>query len=234
MIDFDQQKRAAAKAAVAEVEPGMLVGLGTGSTAAFAIAELALRVRAGLRIKTVASSIATASAAAAAGLEVIDMGDVAHLDWAVDGVDQIDPQLRAIKGGGGALLREKIVAAAATRMVAIADGSKWVERLAGHRIPLEVLPFARSVVAAALAAMGGAPVLRVVQSGPVRTDQGNLLTDCRFPAEDDPATLAPILSQIPGVLAHGLFLTEIDALYVAQGDTVRLHQPGHAATTHAP
>lgn len=218
----EHHKRLAAEAAVAEVQAGMLVGLGTGSTAAFAIAALAARAQAGLKVETVATSLATAAAAEAAGLVVRDMAQVAQLDLAIDGVDEIDPELRAIKGAGGALLREKIVAAAATRMIAIADASKPVARLGtAHPVPVEVLPFACAYVEAAVAALGADPVLRRRDGQPVRTDQGNLLIDCRFGTIADPAALAAALSAIPGALGHGLFLTEIDAAFVASGDGVR-------------
>ncbi|PSJ38343.1 ribose-5-phosphate isomerase RpiA [Allosphingosinicella deserti] len=224
MNDVDFRKRAAARAAVDEIEPGMLVGLGTGSTAAFAIAALADRVRAGLTIRTVATSRATEAAAEAAGMGVLDMADFGRVDLAIDGVDEIDPAFRAIKGGGGALLREKIVAAAADRMIAIADASKCVARLGRPMLPLEVLPFARSFVADAVAALGGTPILRTAGGAPVLTDQGNVLIDCGFPGLEDPAALAHALGQIPGVLGHGLFLDEIDALYVAGEDGVRLYE----------
>ena len=224
MNDVDFRKRAAARAAVDEVEPGMLVGLGTGSTAAFAIAALADRVHAGLPIRTVATSRATAAAAEAARLEVLDMADFARVDLAIDGVDEIDPAFRAIKGGGGALLREKIVAAAAGRMIAIADASKRAARLGRHPLPLEVLPFARSFAADEVAALGGTPILRTAGGRPVLTDQGNVLIDCGFPRLEHPAAHAHAFGQIPGVLGHGLFLDEIDALYVADQDGVRLYE----------
>ncbi|QAY76287.1 ribose-5-phosphate isomerase RpiA [Sphingosinicella sp. BN140058] len=224
MIDTDAQKRAAADAAVAEIRAGMLVGLGTGSTAAFAIAALARRVEAGLDVRTVATSHATAAAAEAAGLAVLDMADVARVDLAIDGVDEIDAAFRAIKGGGGALLREKIVAAAADRMIAIADAGKKVDRLGRHPLPLEVLPFARSAVAEAVAALGAIPVLRVRGGAPILTDQNNVLIDCHFPTLGDPEELARALAEVPGILGHGLFLSEIDALYLAGPEGVRLYE----------
>jgi len=121
---IDDRKRAAAEAAVTEIADGMILGLGTGSTAAHAIAALSVRVGAGLRVDTVATSLRTADAARAAGVRVLDFSDVAAIDLCIDGVDEIDPALRAIKGAGGAMLREKIVASSAARMIAIADSSK--------------------------------------------------------------------------------------------------------------
>ncbi|MFD1952445.1 ribose-5-phosphate isomerase RpiA [Sphingomonas arantia] len=205
----DTDKRAAAIAAVGEIQPGMLVGLGTGSTAAHAVAALADRVRAGLRITAVVTSKATEALAQSHGLTVLPFDDVPQVDLTIDGVDQIDPALRAIKGGGGAMLREKIVAAASTRMIAIADGSKRVAQL-DRAIPVEILPFARAFVLRRLADLGGPAVLRAT-----RSDQHNLLADAAFGPIADPAALAAELSAIPGLLGHGLFLDEIDATCIA-------------------
>lgn len=202
-------KQKAAEAAVAEVGDGMLVGLGTGTTAAFAISALARRVRdEGLRITAAATSLATERAARAAGIAVLAFDDLAAVDLCLDGADEIDPEFRAIKGGGGAMLREKIVATAATRMVCIVDASKPVATL-GRPLPVEVLPFAHAFVTDAIRALGGDPIAR-----PARSDQGNLLVDCAFGPIADPTGLAHTLDAIPGLLGHGLFLTEIDALCI--------------------
>lgn len=212
----EEQKRAAAEAAVAEVAEGMVVGLGTGSTAAFAIEALGRRVRDGLAVTAVATSERTAAAAAAAGIRVIDMGDVAVLDLAIDGVDEIDPWCRAIKGAGGAMLREKVIAAAARRMVAIADASKPVAQLGARPVPVEVLPLARAFVARAIGELGGAAVVRTDAAGaPIATDGGNPILDASFGPIEDAAALATALSAVPGILGHGLFVSEIDAVYVA-------------------
>lgn len=208
-------KQMAAQAAVADIMPDMCVGLGTGTTAAFAIEALGHRVREGLSITAAASSIATQRAAQAAGIAVRDFREFARLDLAIDGVDEIDPQLRAIKGGGGALLREKIVATAAAQMVAIADDSKQVTALGAAALPIEVLPFAIGFVTARLRDLGAEVTLRQRAGREARTDQANALLDCRRLALADPEALARTLQAIPGVLAHGLFLTEIDILIVA-------------------
>ena len=219
----DDDKRLAAEAAVAEVRDGMLVGLGTGTTAAYAVKALARRVAAGLKVETVATSEATAAAARAAGLVVRDFADIAALDLAIDGADEIDPRLYAIKGAGGAMLREKTVAAASRRMVVIADGSKRVAAIGAARLPVEVLPFARASVVAALARLGAAVTVR---DGYV-TDNGNLIADCRFPAMPDPRALAAEIAAIPGALGHGLFLDEVDAAYIAaDGVVTRLERGG--------
>ena len=211
----EDDKCRAAEAALSEVRPGMLVGLGTGSTAAFAIAALGARVRAGLAITTVATSRRTETLAATHGLRVLPFDDVPQVDLTIDGIDEIDPGLRAIKGGGGAMLREKIVAAASVRMIAIADAGKRVTTLGRGAVPIEILPFARAWVLRALAELGATPVLRTA-----RSDQGNLLADARFDAIPDPAALARLLDGVPGLLGHGLFLDEIDAAYIAGDGSV--------------
>ena len=222
----DSDKRVAAYAAVEEVRDGMLVGLGTGSTAAFAIRGLGERVAAGLSIRAVATSTASATLARAVGIPVIDFANVSQVDLTIDGADEIDSRLFAIKGAGGAMLREKIVAASSARMIVIADGSKQVDRIGAAKLPVEILPFAQAYVLALLAEMGGAPVVRANY----RTDQGNLVADCRFPTLGDPQALATTIAAIPGVLGHGLFLDEVDAAYVAtNGLVTRLERPDASA-----
>jgi ribose 5-phosphate isomerase A len=215
MMDEDDDKRAAAEAAVAEVRDGMRVGLGTGSTVRFAIAALGRRVAAGLRIEAVATSVDSAARAAALGIAVRDFAAVAQVDLTIDGADEIDARLWAIKGAGAAMLREKIVAAASTRMVVIADASKRVAAIGATKLPVEVLPFARAFVAARLAALGAAVTARAGA-----TDNGNLVLDARFAAFPDGRALAATLDATPGVLGHGLFLDEVDAAYIAAGGVV--------------
>lgn len=210
----ESDKRLAALAAVAEVRAGMIVGLGTGSTAAFAIEALGERVRTGLQVQAVATSLATEALARAAGIAIIDLP--ARLDLTIDGADEIDDALHAIKGAGGAMLREKVVAAASARMIVIADGSKRVRAIGAAKIPVEILPFAQDFVAGRLAKLGGAPTLR---AGFV-TDQGNQILDCHFPPTADHAALAAKIAAIPGALGHGLFLDEVDAAYIATDGVV--------------
>lgn len=216
----DDQKRRAAIAAAGEVRSGMLVGLGTGSTAAFLIEELGRQVADGLRIEATATSKASEALAERAGLRVRPFDTVARVDLAIDGVDEIDSSLRAIKGAGGAMLREKVVAEAATRMVAIADASKRVERLGAAAVPVEVLPFAQAFVEARLRDLGAKPVLRRMGDDIYVTDQGNAVMDCRFADMATPDVLAGSLARIPGLLGHGLFLREIDAAYIGLDDAV--------------
>jgi len=214
----DDDKRIAAEAAVEEVRAGMLVGLGTGSTAAHAIARLGEKVRGGLAIRAVATSLASEALARAAGIPLLDFADLSALDLAIDGVDEIDPELRAIKGAGGAMLREKIVATAARRMIVIADGSKRVARLGAAKVPVEILPFARGFVTARLGALGALVAPR--DGGAHRTDQGNPVLDCHFAALE-PVSVASGIAAIPGVLGHGLFLDEVDVAYIADHGVVR-------------
>ncbi len=222
----EDDKRIAARAAADEIRSGMVVGLGTGSTVAELIAILAGRVRDGLGIVTVATSEATATAARAAGIQIVAFEDRSMIDLTIDGVDEIDGSLRAIKGAGGALLREKIVATASRRMVAIADASKRSPAIGRRPVPVEILPFAGAFVIASIETLGAVATLRTIEGNPVHSDQGNLLADCAFPALADPEATAAALSAIPGLLGHGLFLTEIDALYIADGGSVTCHERG--------
>lgn len=216
MIDDD--KRAAAYAAVAEVRPGMLVGLGTGSTAAFAIERLGALVRGGLDIGAVATSLRTEQLARAAGIALLDFATVDSVDVTIDGADEIDGRLCAIKGAGGAMLREKIVAAASRRMIVIADSTKRVDRIGRAKLPVEVLPFGLTFAANRLAGLGARTEIR-----DARSDQGNVLIDCFFADMPDPSPLTTAISAIPGVLGHGLFLDEVDCAYIGDsGRVIRL------------
>ena len=216
----EDDKRIAAEAAMDEVRAGMLVGLGTGSTAAFFIRALAARFPA---VETVATSEASAGLARSLGLVVREFDGVARVDLTVDGVDEIDAACRAVKGAGGAMVREKIVAAASTRMVAIADGSKRVGALGRAKLPVEVLHFARGFVERVLSEGGLLPVLRP----DYRTDGGNLVLDCSGLAGLDPGKVTTWLDGVPGVVGHGLFMVEVDAAYVAADGVVsRLERSG--------
>ena len=216
MID---DKRIAAEAAVAEVCPGMMVGLGTGSTAAHMIRALGRMVAEGLAIDAVATSVASAELARNLSIRVHDFAGVGQVDLTIDGADEIDDRLLVVKGAGGAMLREKCVAAASTRMVVIADGAKRVPRIGAARVPVEVLPFAQGFVMRVLAERSD-PALRMAGGEPYRTDQDMLVADCLFSNLSDPHEVAAWLQAIPGVLGHGLFLSEVDAAYVATGGVV--------------
>ncbi len=218
MTTPDTDKRLAAAAAVDEVCDNMLVGLGTGSTAAHAIALLAERR---LNIETVATSQASADLATRLGLKVRPFDAVARIDLAIDGADAIDGRLRAVKGAGGAMLREKVVAASADRMIVIADGSKRNRRLGAMPLPVEVLPFARGFASLRLAQI----FVRCVERPDYRTDNGNVVIDGHGWDDNAPGSLADALMAIPGVVGHGLFLSEVDAAYIAdQGIVTRLER----------
>jgi ribose 5-phosphate isomerase A len=214
----DTEKRIAAAAAADLVEDGMTVGLGTGSTVAFLLPALAARGVTGIRC--VATSVATEDQARGLGIPVEEFDSLTQLDIAIDGADEVTPDGWLIKGGGGAHLREKIVAAAAERVIVIADAGKQVARLGRGPLPVEVLPFAAGFVTQRIERLGAAVSLRMAGDAGYRTDQDNVVLDCRFGAIEDPYALAAALSAIPGVLEHGLFLDEIDVAYVGGADGV--------------
>lgn len=215
----DEEKRRAAEHAAAMVEDGMRLGLGSGTTAALVVRALGTRVRAGMRLAhVVSSSSATTRLAEQEGITVGAL-DAAPLDLVIDGADEVDPALRMIKGGGGALLREKVIAHAATRVVIAVDASKRVETLGRFPLPLEVLPFAMGLVLRTIADL--APRVRLAPDGSeARTDQGNALVDCSLGRIDDPEALARRLEAIPGVIEHGLFLREAELVVVGVGERV--------------
>jgi ribose 5-phosphate isomerase A len=214
-VDQTGQKEAAARRALEEVRDGMALGLGSGSTAAVFVRLLGERVRAGLRVVGVPTSQATAALAAGVGIPLAAADDVPELDLDVDGADEVDPEGRLLKGLGGALLREKIVAAAARRLVIVVDEGKLVSRL-GERAPLpvEVVRFGWRRTEAALRALGVEPVLRMAQGRPFVTDGGNLILDCRVAPEMDLPALASRCKALVGVVEHGLFPDARPTIYV--------------------
>lgn len=231
-MDREAQKEAAARRALAFVEPGMRLGLGTGSTAEKFVALLAEAVRGGLEITAVPTSERTRAQAERLGIPLTTLDDVITLDLVVDGADEVDDALRLIKGGGGALLYEKIVAAAAARMVVIADASKRVSRLGRFPLPVEVVPFGHRatcrLIGQAARAVGcrGEIALRVGDTGaPFRSDGGNLIYDCSFGRIDDPQALATALSAVPGVIEHGLFIGMASLAVIAGAEGVDILEP---------
>jgi ribose 5-phosphate isomerase A len=223
-MDRTQAKRNAAAEAVGLIEEGMTVGLGTGSTAALAIEILGGRVSKGLGIRGVATSEATAALARAAGISLVGLDAVDGVDITIDGADEILADGSAIKGGGGALLREKVVAALTRRIrVAMVDDSKLVSRLGRFPLPLEVIPFARPAIQRAIARLGGKPQWRRKDGAAVLTDNGNPLIDVSFGPRDDWDGIASRLETMPGIVAHGLFLDCFDVIVVGDdsGATVR-------------
>jgi ribose 5-phosphate isomerase A len=209
----DDMKLKAAAAALAYIEPGMKVGLGTGSTAAKLVDLLGARVRDGLNVVCVPTSEATAAQARRAGIALTTLDDTPFLDLTIDGADELDSELRLIKGGGGALLREKIVATASDRMIVIADSSKLVTKLGAFPLPIEVVRFGveatRNMISALAAEAGcdGGLTLRTGRdSQPFVTDGGNYIFDAALKSIPDPEALDALLKLIPGVVENGLFL----------------------------
>lgn len=202
-----QAKRAAGYRAADMVEEGMVVGLGTGSTVYFTIERLSERVRDGLNITGIPTSFQTALRAREAGIALSTLDENPVIDIAIDGADEIDPKLRIIKGRGAAHLREKCVAAAAKHFVVVVDEQKVVKKLGTAAVPVEVLPFAIMPVLEQLRGLGCVPVIReaVRKDGPVITDNGNFIVDCKFPAIGNPERLEGALAAIPGVVESGLF-----------------------------
>jgi ribose 5-phosphate isomerase A len=224
MSDRDAAKRAAAEAAAALVQEGMKVGLGTGSTAYFAIEALIRRVRDGLDIVAIATSERSAAQARQGGISMTTFAENPHLDLTIDGADEIQlGTLHLIKGLGGALLREKIVAAASDRLIIVADAPKLVDRLGGTApVPVEIVPFGWETTAARLEKLGANPALRRTQAGePFRTDGGNLIVDCHVGPIADPAALDQSIGQTIGVVETGLFVSMAKQAFVAVDQSVR-------------
>jgi ribose 5-phosphate isomerase A len=222
LSDADAQKHAVADAALALIDDGMRLGLGTGSTAAKFVDLLGQRVAEGLRVTCVPTSEATRAQAERLGISLSTLDETPHLQLTIDGADEIDDQLRLIKGGGGALLHEKIVATASDRMVVIADASKFVTALGTFPLPVEVVPFGLKATLVLVEAMAkeagceGEIVLRQGKEGGLfLTDSGNFILDCAFGRIPEPEVLAYALKQVPGVVEHGLFLGIADAAIVA-------------------
>ena len=231
-MDIEAQKRAAAARAVEFVQPGMRLGLGTGSTARHFVELLAERVRAGLDVVAVPTSEATQRDAERLGVPLTSLDEIPELDLTVDGADEIAPDLTLIKGGGGALLREKIVATASARMIVIADESKWVSALGRFPLPIEVIPFGlaatrRAVEAAAVAAgCAGPALLRRGKDGHAFvTDSGHWVLDAALERISDPKKLAERLSAIAGVVEHGLFIGVAQIALLGGADGVRIVEP---------
>lgn len=212
----DEMKKAAAEAALAYVEPGMIVGIGTGSTANHFIDLLA-----GMKGKieaTVASSIASAKRLESHGIRVLDLNEAGQLSLYVDGADESNAHLHLVKGGGGALTREKIVAGAADKFVCIADDTKLVEVLGKFPLPIEVIPMAQALVAREMVKLGGNPVLRAGFT----TDNGNIILDIHGMAITDPVAMENRINQIPGVVTNGLFaIRPADVLILGGADGVK-------------
>lgn len=220
----DRAKRAAGERAAEEVTEGMVVGLGTGSTAGYAIRAVGRKVDAGLDVTGVPTSYGARAVAREAGIPLAALCDVGRLDLAIDGADQVAGST-VVKGGGGAHAREKVVAAAADRFVVVVDDSKVADRI-DHPVPVEVLPAAESFVTRRVEATGATVERREGsgKAGPVVTDNGNLVLDCAYGVLRDPGEVAGTLSGVPGVVEHGLFIGLVDGVYVGSDSGVELRE----------
>src|ERR1700733_3686054 len=223
----DQEKEAAARASLRFVKDGQVVGLGTGSTAAYFIQLLGERVKNGLRIRGIPSSDRSREQAASLGIPLTTLDECQQIDVTVDGADEFDPQLRLIKGGGGALLREKIVASATRQFVIVADRTKQVRVLGKFPLPVEVIKFAQALVKKKIEALGAQVELRRNADGKAYlTDENNHILDCRFGQIPNANALARQLSDMPGVVEHGLFIGMASVVLLAdRGNIIELQAP---------
>ncbi|MDB5019346.1 MAG: Ribose 5-phosphate isomerase [Pedobacter sp.] len=217
------ERKNAASEAVKHINNNDVVGLGTGSTAVYAIQLIAELVKQGLTIKGVPTSEKSALLATQLGLELIDINDISSIDVTIDGADEFDSARQLIKGGGGALFREKIVASLSKKEIIIADSGKFVERLGKFKVPIEVVPIAVNYVQQQILRIEGKGTLRETEHVPFITDNGNYIIDADFGLISDPASLAQTLNQIDGILAHGLFINLATIVIMGQGTEVRLY-----------
>jgi ribose 5-phosphate isomerase A len=214
------EKQRSAEAACEYVKDGMIVGLGTGSTAEFAVKKIGELVRNGLSIRGIPTSDATKILAESEGIPLIDFSETMFIDLTIDGADEIDANLNMIKGGGAALLREKIVASASREEIIIVSGSKLVQQLGTFPLPVEVIPFGWQVVFNQLESLQGNPELRLKQGQPSVTDQGNFIVDCHFRKIENPEQLEQHLNMIPGVVENGLFINLCTRMIMADGENI--------------
>ena len=220
------EKELVARASLKFIQVGQVVGLGSGSTATCMIRLLGERVKAGLKIVGIPSSVHSRDLAASLGIPLTTFDECQQIDVAIDGADEFDPNLSLIKGGGGALLREKVVASAARKFVVVADSTKQVPVLGRFPLPMEVIRFAQPLIEKKVAELGARVVLRTLSDGkPFVTDEGNHILDCHFGQIPDPPALARKLSDMPGIVEHGLFVGIADVVLVGRnGEVLELHR----------
>jgi ribose 5-phosphate isomerase A len=217
----ESEKELVGRASARFVNDGNIVGLGTGSTAVYAVQAVADRVKTGLKILCIPTSVRTKEQAVNLGIPLTTLDEHQEIDVTIDGADEIDPKLCLIKGGGGALLREKIIASASRKMVVIADATKLVPVLGKFPLPVEVVGFAQAVVGKKIEAMGAEVFLRKDAAGKTYiTDEGHHILDCKFGQIPDPPALARMLSDIPGVMEHGLFIGLASVVLIGKGNEV--------------
>jgi ribose 5-phosphate isomerase A len=212
-------KKVAAEKVVGLIRDNMTVGLGSGSTASYVIQKIGERVQQGLKIKTVASSVKSEALAKSCLIPVLDPADVRKIDMSIDGADEVDTKGNLIKGGGGSLLREKIIAFASERFYVVIDDSKLVTRLGTALLPVEIISFGANLTIQHLRGLGCEPVIRKNNGVDFITDNGNLIADCKFQEIEDPAWLDVKIKMIPGVIETGLFSNKIlTSLFVGSSD----------------
>ena len=225
MKELDRPKQLAAERALELIRDGQVIGLGTGSTAKFAIEGLGRLVRDGLSVKGVPTSAATERLARELAIPLVSLNEAGVIDVTVDGADEVDPDFNMIKGGGGALTREKLVALASVKRVILVDESKLVSRLGVSRLlPIEVLPFAWTSAARLLSGLGCVASLRELGGVPFVTDNGNYILDCAFGPIEDAATLEKRIKLLPGVIECGLFIGIADTLVIGFDDRVEVRE----------
>ncbi|PZF71644.1 ribose-5-phosphate isomerase RpiA [Taibaiella soli] len=215
----EKEKQLAAKEAVTLLKDGQIVGLGTGSTIFFAIEEIGTLVKNGLQIKGVATSDASYQQAIALGIPMLNINDVTRIDITIDGTDEFDDNLQLIKGGGGALFKEKIVASMSREKIIIADASKKVNALGKFKVPIEVVPFAVNYVRQQLKKLNGNGEVRMKDGQTFVTEQGNYIIDGDFGPINEPIILSRHLNEIEGILVHGLFVNMADSVIMGVHDT---------------
>ena len=218
--DLEKEKVLAAKEAVKLIRDNQIVGLGTGSTAYYAIKEIGELVKNGLKIKAISTSDATKKIAEAFNIPLIDINAVDWIDITIDGADEFNTDLVLIKGGGGALLKEKIIARLTKVEIIIADSSKKVNLLGKFKLPLEVIPFASNYVLAQIKLMKGTGKIRIINDKPFITEQGNYIIDADFGLIENPNQLSEKLNEIEGIVAHGLFINLASKVIMGYNDSV--------------
>ncbi|MGE5113473.1 MAG: ribose-5-phosphate isomerase RpiA [Acidobacteriaceae bacterium] len=228
---LEREKQLVGEKVASWIPQGACIGIGSGTTSAHFIRALGARVREGFRVSGIATSLASEELARSVGIPLVQPASGLRLDFTVDGADEITPGLDLIKGGGGKLFREKVIAAASKFLLVVADSSKPVPLLGAMPLPVEVVPFSEPWVKDRISAMGGDPRRREQNGSPVLTDQGNWLLDCHFARIEDPAGLARALRAIPGILEHGLFLDMAKLAVVADGERLMLLRPGVPAVS---
>lgn len=222
----NNEKKQAALQAVQLIQDGMTIGLGTGSTAFYAIEAVGDMVLQGMQLRAVPTSLQTQQLAAARQIPLVDINSIEQIDITIDGADEFTRELDLIKGGGGALLREKIVASLSRELIIITDSSKLVTQLGLFKVPLEVIPFSSAYLLRELEKLGGRGLIRQKEDGAYLTDQGNYIIDADFGLIADPGELAKALNQLVGLVEHGLFIGMASRVIMASGGEITTFKRG--------